>query len=322
MEDVDTAANPVAFGPVPSRRLGRSLGIDNIPAKTCSYSCVYCQVGPTTEKCVEPRQFAAPARVRDAVAARLEKLRARGLGIDYLTFVPDGEPTLDLALGESIAALREFGIPIAVVTNATLLWRREVRARLRRADLVSVKVDSVDETAWRRINRPHPALRLGAVLDGIRAFAAEFGATLISETMLLDGINDGEAVLTGIADFLAGIAPVTAYLAVPTRPPTVPSVRGCGAAGLVRAHRVFAQRLAQVELLSGHETGAFAHTGDARDDLLAIAAVHPMREVAVRRLLAENRADWSLVTELLAAGALKAVDYGGERFYLRPVVRD
>lgn len=120
----------ITFGPVPSRRLGRSLGINNVTAKTCSYACIYCQVGPTTEYCIEPREFFTPREIRDAVSVHLERLRAGGQRVDYLTFVPDGEPTLDSRLGESIAVLREFGIPVAVLTNASLLSRPGVRARL------------------------------------------------------------------------------------------------------------------------------------------------------------------------------------------------
>jgi wyosine [tRNA(Phe)-imidazoG37] synthetase (radical SAM superfamily) len=318
---METPMLHIAFGPVPSRRLGRSLGINNVVAKTCSYNCVYCQVGSTTDKSIAPRGFASPLQVRDAIAAHLEKLGGDGAGVDYLTFVPDGEPTLDLALGETIEALRSFGIPIAVVTNATLLWREEVRARVSKADLVSIKVDSVDEAAWRRINRPHPDLQLGTILQGMRKFAAEYPGTLISETMLLAGINDGSDALTAVADFLAELRPRTAYLAVPVRPTSVAGIRGADEAALIRAHALFAARLAEVELLTGHETGEFAHTGDAREDLLAITAVHPMREAAVRRLLAEDNAEWTLVGDLIAAGELKVVDHEGERFYLRPLVR-
>lgn len=307
----------IAFGPVPSRRLGRSLGINNIPAKICSYSCIYCQVGATTEKCIEPQQFASPQQIHDAIRVHLAKLQGRDSAVDYLTFVPDGEPTLDLALGDSIAALRGLGIPIAVVSNSSLLWREDVRARLGQADLVSVKVDSTDEATWRRINRPHRDLKLDRVLQGIRDFAAGYTGTLISETMLLAGLNDSTSALTALADFLAGIAPAAAYLAVPTRPTHVEGIQGSDAAGLIRAHELFAARLPNVELITGHEIGEFAHTGDARNDLLAITAVHPMREAAVRRLLAENKADWALIGELVAAGLVKVVEYAGERFYLR-----
>ena len=311
----------IAFGPIPSRRLGRSLGVNHIPAKVCSYACRYCQVGPTTEMRIEPRPFFTPEQIHASVATHLQRLQADGQGADYLSFVPDGEPTLDSRLGENIAALREFGIPIAVFTNATLLWREDVRSRLRQADLVSVKVDSVDEAIWRQLNRPHRDLELGVILRGIRTFAAEYAGVLISETMLVAGLNDSPDGLIATAEFLDGIAPRTAYLAIPIRPPTVAGTHGPDQAGLIRAHQIFAQRLPHVELLTGHEVGHFAHTGNAREDLLAITAVHPLREAAVRHLLAEDRADWSLIETLLAKGALERVEYEGEQFYLRPVRR-
>jgi wyosine [tRNA(Phe)-imidazoG37] synthetase (radical SAM superfamily) len=311
----------IAFGPIPSRRLGRSLGVNHIPAKVCSYACRYCQVGPTTEMCIEPRPFFTPEQIRASVAAHLERIQADGQGVDYLSFVPDGEPTLDSRLGESIAALREFDIPVAVFTNATLLWREDVRSRLNQADLVSVKVDSVDEAIWRKINRPHRDLELGVILRGIREFAAEYAGALITETMLVAGLNDSPDALTATAEFLTGVVPRTAYLAVPIRPPTVAGTHGPDEAGLIRAHEIFSARLPGVELLTGHEVGHFAHTGDARQDLLAITAVHPMREAAVRQLLADSHADWMLIETLLAKGELKKIEYEGEQFYLRRPAR-
>jgi wyosine [tRNA(Phe)-imidazoG37] synthetase (radical SAM superfamily) len=318
---MDLSGHRIAFGPIPSRRLGRSLGVNNIPAKVCSYACRYCQVGTTTEQSVEPRAFFDAGEIRDAVAAHLGRVRAAGQDADHLTFVPDGEPTLDSGLGESIQALRQLRVPIAVITNGSLLWREDIRARLHDADLVSIKVDSVSQDVWHRVNGPHRNLDLAVILEGIREFATWYPGTLITETMLVAGLTDAEEPLTATAEFLAGIAPQTAYLAVPIRPPAVVGTRSPDEAGLVRAHEAYAARLARVELLTGHEVGDFAHTGDAQEDLLAITAVHPMREAAVRRLLVEDGADWALIETLLASGALRAVDHAGERFYLRPVHR-
>ena len=118
---MDRSGHRIAFGPIPSRRLGRSLGVNNIPAKVCSYACRYCRVGTTTEHSVEPRAFFDSGQIRAAVATHLGRIRAAGQDADHLSFVPDGEPTLDSGLGESIAALRELGIPIAVITNGRLL---------------------------------------------------------------------------------------------------------------------------------------------------------------------------------------------------------
>jgi wyosine [tRNA(Phe)-imidazoG37] synthetase (radical SAM superfamily) len=135
----------IAFGPVPSRRLGRSLGINNIPPKICTYSCVYCQVGRTHKLQVERRPFYEPQEVLRDVRAKVEKAREAGEPIEYLTFVPDGEPTLDVHLGQEIELLRPLGLPIAVISNTSLIWRQDVREDLMGADWVSLKVDAVEE---------------------------------------------------------------------------------------------------------------------------------------------------------------------------------
>jgi wyosine [tRNA(Phe)-imidazoG37] synthetase (radical SAM superfamily) len=318
---MEPSGHRIAFGPIPSRRLGRSLGVNNIPAKVCSYACRYCQVGMTTEQSVEPRAFFEPGHIRDAVATHLGRIRAAGQDADHLSFVPDGEPTLDSGLGQSIDALRELGIPVAVITNASLLWRADVRARLAAADLVSVKVDSALEGMWRRVNGPHRDLDLELVLEGISEFAVGYAGTLITETMLVAGLNDSAQSLAATAAFLATIAPRTAYLAVPIRPPAVAGTHRPDEAVLVGAYQTFAAQLPAVELLTGHEVGGFAHTGDAREDLLAITAVHPMRASAVRQLLAEDGATWDVVEMLLASGELTAVEHAEEHFYLRRVHR-
>jgi MoaA/NifB/PqqE/SkfB family radical SAM enzyme len=133
--------SPFAFGPVPSRRLGRSLGINNVPPKSCSYSCVYCQVGRTPEGGIEPRTFHSPEELICVVTSRVQTLRERGEAVDYLTFVPDGEPCLDSRLAEEIDALRSLDVPIAVISNGSLLWREDARKALALAAWVSLKVD-------------------------------------------------------------------------------------------------------------------------------------------------------------------------------------
>lgn len=147
----------IAFGPVPSRRLGRSLGINNIPHKACTYSCSYCQVGRTIHKEVDRRVFYQPDEIFGDVNDKVEKAGKMHEHIDYLTFVPDGEPTLDINIGLEIDLLRSFGVKIGVITNGSLLWREDVRTELMNADWVSVKVDSVIEKPWCTVNRPRRA---------------------------------------------------------------------------------------------------------------------------------------------------------------------
>ena len=180
-----------------------------------------------------------------------------------------------------------------------------------------MKVDSVDETVWRMINRPHDALQLSNVLSGIERFASEFNGTLVSETMLLAGLNDNEELIDANARFLQQLPLSCSYLAVPTRPTTDAAVHGPDEAVITRAYAGYAAHLPRVELLIGYEGDAFAASGDVKADLLSISAVHPLRESAVRGLLKRNGADWNVVQSLVDRGELKAVNYAGEVFYAR-----
>lgn len=180
----------ITFGPVPSRRLGRSLGIKHIPPKVCSYACVYCQLGRTLEMRVQRKNFYDPQEIAEAVRARLSTLEERGEAVDCLTFVPDGEPTLDIRLGPAIEQLKPLGVKVAVITNASLIWREDVRSDLMLADWVSLKVDSVREQAWRRVNRPHGSLRLDAILEGMLVFAKVYSGELVTETMIVRDLAD------------------------------------------------------------------------------------------------------------------------------------
>ena len=309
----------IVFGPVPSRRLGRSLGVNHLPYRVCSYSCVYCQLGRNHHMRATRSTFSSPWEALQAIQARVSALRQAGEAIDYLTFVPDGEPTLDANLGRLIDLVRPLGIPIAVITNASLIADKDVREDLMKADWVSLKVDTVREETWHRVNRPHGALRLKPILDGLLAFAAAYRGTLATETMLVAGLNDDEAALAQLAGFLAHLWPATAYLSVPTRPPAEPWVRTPGASAVVRAYEVLSAQVGRVECLLGYEGCLFAASGNAEEDLLNITAVHPMREDAVANLLARSGASWGVVEGLLAAGKLVALDYAGHRFYLRPL---
>jgi len=310
-------ADLTIFGPVPSRRLGQSLGIGNVPAKTCSYSCVYCQVGPTPATKIEPRAFWSPTIVIDAVGRHVQTLRGRGERVDYLTFVPDGEPTLDMHLGEEIDGLRPLGIPIAVISNGSLAWNADVRARLGKADWVSLKVDAADDATWRRVNRPHGTLQMATILDGMLTFAREFRGELATETMLVNGVNDDDTTIDTAAAFVERLAPAIAYIAAPTRPPAEPWVQPASDEATNRAFQRFAERLSRVELLTGFEGTAFGSTGDAARDLLAITTVHPMREDAVLALLARAGADRGVLDHLVAENKLRPVGYRDHVFYLR-----
>jgi wyosine [tRNA(Phe)-imidazoG37] synthetase (radical SAM superfamily) len=249
---------------------------------------------------VERRPFYEPDALIRVVQDHVTRARQAGESMDYLTFVPDGEPTLDIHLGREIDLLRSLGIKIAVITNASLIGREDVREELGRADWVSLKMDAVRADIWRRIDRPHGRLSLDAILEGALKFAGRFRGRLVTETMLVGGVNDGEDAIGELADFLARLKPAAAYLAVPTRPPAEPWVLPPSESALNRAYQILARRIPKVEYLIGYEGDAFAATGEPEADLLSITAVHPMREDAVRHFLIKSGAGWPLIERLLA----------------------
>jgi wyosine [tRNA(Phe)-imidazoG37] synthetase (radical SAM superfamily) len=266
---------------------------------------------------MERETFYDPQTIYRVVGDRVAQLRAAGEGLDYLSFVPDGEPTLDANLGREIELLRSLDVDVAVITNSSLIWREDVRADLMRADWVSLKVDAVSEDVWRRVDRPHGRLVLEEILEGMLRFAEAYEGQLVTETMLAAGVNDGAESLRAVADFLARVQPATAYLSIPTRPPAEPWVRVPDERAIARAYQLVSERVAHVECLVGYEGNAFAFTGDAAADLLSITAVHPMRTEAVEKLLARAGADWAVVRDLIAQEKLLEVTYGGHTFYAR-----
>jgi len=311
----------IAFGPVPSRRLGRSLGINNIPPKVCTYSCVYCQLGRTLKMQVDRRAFYEPEEIVSAVGNKAARTREAGESVDYLTFVPDGEPTLDIHLGREIERLQPLSLPVAVISNASLIWRPDVRQDLMGADWVSLKLDAVEEAVWRRIDRPHGSLDLSSILEGVLAFAREYTGELVTETLLVAGVNDGERHMKALAGFLARLQPERAYLSIPTRPPAESWALPPDEQAVNLAYHILGKRVEQVEYLIGYEGNAFAFTGDVEEDLLSITAVHPMREDAVNQFLARAGASWAVVQRLVAQDRLVEADYDGYRFYLRRFVK-
>ena len=313
--------NPIIYGPVPSRRLGHSLGINNIPPKICSYSCVYCQLGNTVNMQAERETFYEPSEIVQRVKEKVKQVRKKGEPIDYLTFVPDGEPTLDVNLGKEIELLNSLDIKIAVITNASLIWRQDVRQDLQKADWVSLKVDMASQEIWRRINRPQKLLNLEAILDGMLKFADTFDGELTTESMLIQGINDGSEEIERIASFLAELKPNKAYLAIPTRPPAKRTISAASEQAINMAFQILKQRLSNVEYLIGYEGNAFAFTGNVEDDLLSITSVHPMREEAVIELLKKADTDWKVVDKLIKDGSLMEVEYQGRKFYMRKLPR-
>ena len=306
----------MVFGPVPSRRLGLSLGVNNVYDKHCTYSCVYCQVGRTTNLSVRRREYYEPDALVDEVV-RAVRERAP----EVITFVPNGEPTLDANLGLEARGIKgKVFQPLAIMSNGSLLWREDVVEDLLLFDIVSVKVDTVRERTWRRLNRPHPTLRLDDVLEGIIHFSRRYSGNLISEHMLVEGLNSNREEAKDLASYLEEVSPRAAYITLPLRPPAEAWVKP-PPRGVVE---VFKEALSsslgpdRVYVLGGLERGPPRVEGDPITEILKILEVHPLRMDQLEALCATMGLEpSSMLEELRGRGVNVEVFLGREFLVLR-----
>jgi len=269
----------LVYGPVPSRRLGQSLGVDAIPFKTCNLNCVYCQLGRTKPLSHERRDFSPAGQILAQLRSALETHKPGE--VDHVTFVGQGEPTLCSSLGWLIRQVKGMtDIPVAVITNGSLLYRIEVREELSAADVVMPSLDAADPETFRRINRPWPKLRIDEIIEGMIAFRETFGGKLWVEVMLVRGLNDDEARLVRLRDALCRIRPAKVQINVPIRPPAEAWVAVPDDETIERAVAILGEA---AEIVAPYE-GSFDLSGftDVAEAVEAIIRRHPMRE---RRLV-------------------------------------
>lgn len=211
------------FGPVPSRRLGISLGIDLVPHKTCCFNCVYCECGRTTDLTCERREYVPT----DRVIAELNNFLATAPDLDYVTFAGSGEPTLHSGIGEIISFIKDRypRYRVAVLTNSALLTDPDVRAALMRADLVVPSLDAVSEEVFQKLNRPCSGLTAGEVLEGLLAFVREFPGEIWLEIFIVPGANDTEDEILRLKDAVTAIKPDRVQVNTLDRPGTEDWVR-------------------------------------------------------------------------------------------------
>lgn len=207
---------------MPSRRLGRSLGIDIVPFKLCSLDCVYCQLGKTTEKTLERGDF-LPV---EAVLAELKDKLATGLEADFLTIGGSGEPTLHSRLGALIDGIKKItDIPVAILTNGTLLYKQDVRADCAKADVVLPSLDAGDEQTYRKINHPHSGLSIEKLISGLCAFREEFAGQIWLEVFLIEGFNTDNHQIAKIKEAIDRIRPDKVQLNTAVRPTAEPGIK-------------------------------------------------------------------------------------------------
>lgn len=203
------------FGPVPSRRLGNSLGVSLIPPKDCSYSCIYCQLGITDKYSITPSSFYDRRNILVAIEQKIINN-----DVDYITFAGDGEPTLSSDLEWILKQCREkFNLPTAVITNGSLIYKNEISNALQHASLVLPSIDAGSETVFRKINRPHKDLDYVKIIEGIINFANDYNGKIWTETMVVKGYNDTLIEIEQIAEIIKKISSEKSFIITPTRPP-------------------------------------------------------------------------------------------------------
>ncbi len=296
-----------AYGPVPSRRLGRSIGVSPIPPKTCSYTCVYCQLGRTTRLTAERKSFYPKGDVlRD-----IEKVVSLN-DADYLTFVGDGEPTLSKDLGWLIhESKKRFSLKVAVITNGSLFWDADVRQQVSEADVLLPSLDAGSEDVFKRVNRPHPSISFDEMLDGQIKLRDSFSGEIWEEVMLVSGLNDSDQALSDIKRGLDSIRADRVYVNVPIRPPAEEWVVPPSPERLLRATEL----LGNAWDITGYESGEFGLGGfsNAREAILELCSRHPMR-IQQAEMVERHFGEEGIVEALRGHGELELITYRGKRY--------
>jgi wyosine [tRNA(Phe)-imidazoG37] synthetase (radical SAM superfamily) len=302
------------FGPVPSRRLGQSLGIDTIPLKTCNWNCVYCQLG-RTKPLLNQRKDYYP--LRDILAEVHQALNSHQPGeIDWVTFVGSGEPLLHANMGALVRGVKDLtDLPVAVITNGSLLYLPEVREDLLAADAVLPSLDAGTGELYLKINRPHPEITFKRLVDGLVAFRKEYRGRLWVEVMLVRELNDSPKALQDIARVMEIIQPDAVHINLPTRPPVESWVQPPDQEGLMRALAI----LGGIAEVVHPAEGSFDLSGydNPLDAVLAIITRHPMRQDELEQTLSR----WThgtvrqILAELEGSGRAQIVERLGVRFW-------
>jgi len=291
-----------AYGPVPSRRLGRSLGVSPIPRKTCSYNCIYCQLGQTNKLQVKRESFYPKEDILSDIGKVMNFANA-----DHITFVGDGEPTLCKDLGWLIKSCKnKWQIPVAVITNGSLFFMGDVRQDLKSSDVVLPTLDAGSEEVYRTLNRPHGSIGFEEMLQGQVDFRKEYPGKIWLEVMLVKGVNDSDESLLEIKDAIEQVKPDRIYISVPIRPPAKPGVRPPEPERIMRTHEILGTSLD----LTDRESGEFGldNFPDLRTTIIEICSRHPLREEQARDIEGRFPGAESIDT-MLSDGSLGRVEY-------------
>lgn len=303
------------YGPVPSRRLGQSLGIDPIPLKTCNWNCVYCQLGRTVPLTNQRKAYQPAEAILTEVEQALGDRNPED--IDWITFVGSGEPTLHSELGGMIRKVQELTeIPVAVITNGALCWLPEVREDLRAADALLPSLDVGSAELYRKVNRPHPEIPYQRYHQGLVDLRRDYSGKLWVEVMLVRDLNDTPDALKDLAQALEPIQPDLVHLSQPTRPPVETWVQPPTPEGLLRAQAI----LGEVSRVLHPAEGSFdlSSSSSPTEAVLGIINRHPLREDQLHHTLETwSREDITqALQELRESGRCRQIERCGVEFWV------
>jgi wyosine [tRNA(Phe)-imidazoG37] synthetase (radical SAM superfamily) len=299
------------YGPVPSRRLGFSLGVDVVPYKTCTLDCIYCQLGRTTQKTLDRIPYAQKADILEEV----KKVLSRKQQIDYITFSGSGEPTLNSDIGALINEVKKVtSLPVAVLTNATLLFMEDVRQDLLNADVVLPSLDAASSQIFRRVNIPHPALKIESIIDGLMRFRKLYKGRIWLEIMLIKGFNDNAEELFRIRNAISDIQPDRVHLNTVVRPPSLISAKPLGREEMAAVKKYLDEDCEVVAEFRGHRDGEAYNVEDA---IVEMAKRRPVTIVDIANVLGISETNaGQMIRGLREKNRIEEKQYHGEKYYL------
>jgi wyosine [tRNA(Phe)-imidazoG37] synthetase (radical SAM superfamily) len=299
------------YGPVPSRRLGFSLGIDLVPYKTCSLDCIYCQLGKTTQKTVERKMYTR----REDVSAELKEVLKKTRQIDYITFAGSGDPTLNSEIGILIKTIKKItAVPLAVLTNGTLLFREDVRKDLEEADVVLPSLDAVSRGIFEKINRPHRALEIDTIVEGLKRFRVSYKGRIWLEVMLAKNFNDSREELLRIKNVISEIQPDKVWLNTVVRPPAEIYAKPLGRDEMTDAKNLLDKNCEVIAEFHGRKAGAMQ---DVENAIVEMAKRRPLTITDIANVLGISDANAEkYVNGLKDSGKLKEREHETTKYLI------
>lgn len=299
------------YGPVPSRRLGFSLGVDILPSKTCTLDCIYCQLGSTPEKTVRRGEYFST----DSVLGQIEKALSSGQKIDYITFSGSGEPTLNATLGKLIREIKKItDVPVAVLTNSTLLSDASVRRALQPADLVVPSLDAAAQVEFIAVNRPHASLKIEDIIGSLKKFRQEFKGQIWLEIMLVKGINDSLEHIKKLKAAVREIEPDRIQLNTVIRPPAEVFAQALSYKELERIKEILGKSCEIIVDFSGKDQ--MPQGKNLEDRILSIIQRRPVTLLDISTALGEHYDEiLKCLSLLIEEGSIKSVTHKDKTYY-------